>query len=64
MQKWMCLGSMIVAGLVLILCALDLVIGVPFSGEGFGAFLLPDIGGIIASAVLLYLAFDAFKDVK
>jgi hypothetical protein len=61
MQKWMCLGAIGVAGLALLLCALDLVTGIPFGG---GPYLLADIGGIITAGVLIYLGFNAYQDVK
>jgi hypothetical protein len=61
MQKWMCLGAIGVAGLTLLLCLLDLVIQVPFGG---GPFTLADIGGIIASAIVIYLGWNAYQDVK
>lgn len=61
MQKWMCLGAIAVAGLALLLCALDLIAGVPFGGD---AYMLADIGGIVAAGTLIYLAFNAYQDVK
>ena len=61
MQKWMCLGAIGIAGLALLLCLLDLIVGVPFGG---GPYLLADIGGIIAAGVLGYLAWNAYQDVK
>jgi len=61
MQKWMCLGAIGVAGLALLLCVLDLISGVPFGG---GSYVLADIGGIIAAGILIYLAFNAYQDVK
>jgi hypothetical protein len=60
-MKWMCLGTIGVAGLALLLCALDLFTGVPFGG---GPYWLPDIGGILAAGTLIYLGFNAYKDVK
>lgn len=61
MQKWMCLGGIGVAGLALLLCALDLFTGVPFGG---GPYILADIGGIVTAGILGYLAFNAYQDVK
>lgn len=61
MQKWMCLGAMGVAGLALLLCTLDLIIGIPFGG---GPYLLADIGGILTAGILGYLAWNAYQDVK
>lgn len=61
MQKWMCLGAMIVAGLTLILCLMDLIMGKPFGGD---SFMLADIGGILAAGTTAYLGFNAYQDVK
>ncbi|MBO0698979.1 MAG: hypothetical protein J2P46_11340 [Zavarzinella sp.] len=61
MRKWMCLGAIGVAGLALLLCVLDLITGIPFGG---GPYMLADIGGILAAGVLIYLAFNAYQDVK
>lgn len=61
MQKWMCLGAIGVAGLALLLCALDLFTGIPFGG---GSYVLADIGGILTAGILIYLAYNAYKDVK
>ena len=43
------------------LCALDLFTGVPFGG---GPYVLADIGGIVTAGILIYLAFNAYQDVK
>ncbi|WP_020470305.1 hypothetical protein [Zavarzinella formosa] len=61
MQKWMCLGAMIVAGLTLILCLMDLIIGKPFGG---GPYMVADIGAILAAGTTAYLGFNAWQDVK
>jgi hypothetical protein len=63
MQKWMCLGAIGVAGLALLLCALDLFTGIPFRGSS-DAYILADIGGIVTAGVLIYLGFNAYQDVK
>jgi len=60
MEKWLCWGSMGVAGLLLLLFLLDLVMGIPFSGINW----LVDIFGIIASGIVGYLAWDALKDLR
>jgi hypothetical protein len=60
MEKWMCFGSMGVAGLLLLLFLLDLALGVPFGGISK----VVDIFGLIVSALVLYLAYDAFKDLR
>ena len=46
-----------VAGLLLLLFLLDLALGLPF-----GRTIVVDIFGILVSALVLYLAYDAFKD--
>lgn len=63
MQKWMCLGAIGVAGLALLLCALDLFTGIPFRGSS-DAYILADIGAIVAAGVLGYLGWNAYQDVK
>lgn len=60
MEKWLCFGSMGVAGLLVLLFLLDLVAGFPFGR----ASALVDIVGLLASAVVLYLGFDALKDLR
>jgi hypothetical protein len=60
MEKWLCFGSMGVAGLLFLLFLLDLIVAVPFGGASMGV----DIFGILACAVVLYLAYDAFKDLR
>jgi hypothetical protein len=63
MQKWMCLGAIGVAGLALLLAALDLFTGIPFRGSS-DAFILADIGAIVAALILGYLGWNAYQDVK
>ena len=60
MEKWLCWGSLGVAGLMLLLFILDIALGMPFGG------LSPtvDVVGILASAVLLYMAWDALRDLR
>jgi len=60
MEKWLCRGSMGVAGLLLLLFLLDLALGFPFSRVN----LFVDIFGLIASGLVFYLAYDAFKDLR
>jgi hypothetical protein len=68
MEKWMCLGSMIVAGLLLVVFALDLAIGIPFSSstpeKTQSPYFFVDIAGIVASGILGYLGWNAYQDVK
>jgi hypothetical protein len=60
MEKGLCWASMGVAGLLLLLFVLDMVFGIPFSGVST----FVDILGILASGVILYLAWDAFRDLR
>ena len=60
MEKWLCFGSMGVAGLLLLLFLLDAVISIPFGGSS----IVVDIFGIIVCAIVLYLALDAFRDLR
>jgi hypothetical protein len=60
MEKWMCWSAIGVSGLLLVLFILDVAMKIPFGG------LSPvvDIVGAIASAIVLYLAYDALKDLR
>jgi hypothetical protein len=49
-----------VAGLLLLLFLLDMVLQFPFGGSS----IMVDIFGILASGVVLYLGFDALKDLR
>jgi hypothetical protein len=60
MERWMCFGSMGVAGLLLLLFLLDLGLGVPFGGVSK----VVDVFGLLVSGLVLYLAYDAFKDLR
>ncbi|QDT38684.1 hypothetical protein [Stratiformator vulcanicus] len=48
-----------VAGFVALLSLLDLVLGIPFSGQ-----MLMDILFLVGAGILGYLAFDAWQDVN
>ena len=60
MEKWLCFGSMGVAGLLFLLFLLDMVISIPFGGSS----LVVDIFGVVVCALVLFLAFDAFRDLR
>ncbi len=60
MEKWMCWGSMGVAGLLLLLFLLDIFLAVPFGGASY----IVDGAGILACGAVLYLAYDAFRDLR
>jgi len=60
MEKWMCWGSMGVAGLLLLLFVLDMIFSFPFGGVSW----FVDITSILACGLVLYLAFDAMRDLR
>jgi hypothetical protein len=60
MEKGLCWASMGVAGLLLLLFVLDIVTGIPFSKVSP----VVDIIGIVTSGLVLYLAYDAYKDLR
>jgi hypothetical protein len=60
MEKWLCWVSMGVAGLLLLLFLLDLFLSVPFGGISAGV----DVLVVIGCGVVLYLAYDAFRDLR
>ena len=65
MPKILCLLGLVVAGLIGLLFLVDLIMS--FTGSG-GIFsypsLLMDIAFIVASGMLGYLAWSAFKELK
>jgi hypothetical protein len=61
MEKILCYGSLGVAILMLLIFLLDLVAGVPFGG---GPFTTVDVLGLLASAIVIYLALNVKKDLK
>lgn len=60
MEKWFCWSSMGVAGLLLLLFLLDLFTKFPFAGLSTAV----DVVMVIACGIVLYLAWDAFKDLR
>lgn len=64
MEKWLCLGSLGVAAFLLLLFVLDLALGIPFGGSSISGMFVVDIVAIIASALIAYLAYDAWRDVR
>ncbi|MFO0810060.1 MAG: hypothetical protein U0746_15675 [Gemmataceae bacterium] len=61
MEKKLCIASLCIAGLLLLLFILDIAIGIPFGGGS--TFLTIDIVGIVAGVILLYLSWNALRDV-
>jgi hypothetical protein len=60
MEKWLCWVSMGLAGLSLLLFLLDLFLSVPFGGISKTV----DVLIILSCGVVLYLAYDAFRDLR
>jgi hypothetical protein len=60
MEKWMCWGSMGVAGLMILLFVLDLALSFPFGRVSRAV----DILGLLGAAVVVYLAWDASRDLR
>ncbi|AMV27198.1 hypothetical protein VT84_22545 [Gemmata sp. SH-PL17] len=61
MDKALCFGALGVGALMLLVFLLDLVAKVPFGG---GPFVIVDIFGLLASAVVVYLGWNASRDLK
>ncbi|MFL5327803.1 MAG: hypothetical protein ACJ8C4_02725 [Gemmataceae bacterium] len=60
MEKRLCIAAMAVAGLLLLLFLLDLIVHFPFGGGS--TFVTIDVVGVIAGGILLYLSWNALKD--
>ena len=60
MEKWLCWGSLGVAGILLLLFLLDLILGFPFGGIG----LTVNVIGILSCGLVGYLAWESFKELR
>jgi hypothetical protein len=60
MEKWLCWSAIGVAGLMLLLFLLDLILSFPFGGLNS----VVDIFGILASGLVLFLGWDALRDLR
>ena len=60
MSKAMTIFAMVVAGLLTLLFTLDLIVQIPFQG----AKPVMDIGGLIAGAILGYLSYSSFRELR
>ena len=58
MEKWMCLGSMGISGILLVVFALDLIMKIPFGGLSSTV----DIIGIVAAVLITYLGWESFRE--
>ncbi len=70
LPKWLCWGSIGVAGLLTLLFILDLAMGFPFgggfsnTGEYAGDVTVLDILGIITAGIILYLGYNVYRDIR
>ncbi|MCS6849881.1 MAG: hypothetical protein NZ700_01770 [Gemmataceae bacterium] len=67
MARWLCWGSMAVAGILAVLFVLDLVLAtmtlspyLPFGGVSYTI----DVLGTVICALVFYLAWDAWQDIR
>jgi hypothetical protein len=60
MEKWLCWGAIGVAGLMLLLFLLDIIVSIPFGGLSATV----DVFGILASGLVLFLGWDALRDLR
>ncbi|MEQ8209721.1 MAG: hypothetical protein RH917_07800 [Lacipirellulaceae bacterium] len=60
MSKAMTILGMVVAGLLLVVFIMDLALGIPFQG----ANMKMSIGAILASLMLGYASWDAFREIR
>lgn len=60
MEKWLCWGAIGVAGLMLLLFLLDIILSFPFGGLSVTV----DVFGILASGLVLFLGWDAMRDLR
>jgi hypothetical protein len=60
MEKKLCIASMSVAALLLLAFVVDIPLGIPFGGGS--TFLMIDIVGAIVGGLLLYLSWNALRD--
>ncbi len=58
-SKKMLIGSIISAALVALAAAADLVIQMPFAGH-----VVMDITFLVSAALVIYLGYDAYKDLN
>jgi hypothetical protein len=63
MGKAMSVAGMVVGGLVAAMFTLDLLLAFPFGGPSKGGA-LSDIGMALCGAIVAYLGWSAFRDVK
>jgi hypothetical protein len=63
MGKAMSVAGLVVGGLVAVMFTMDLFLAIPFGGPSKGGA-LPDIGLALCGAILAYLGWNAFREIK
>ncbi len=59
MSKAMTIFGMVVAGLLALVFALDMIVGIPFQGANKWGM---DLGALIAAAILGFLSYTTFRE--
>ncbi|MBI1831527.1 MAG: hypothetical protein HYR84_08770 [Planctomycetes bacterium] len=60
MEKWLCWGSLGVAGTLLLLFLADMFVNIPFGGAGY----VVNGIGVVSCGLVAYLAWDSFKELQ
>ena len=60
MEKWLCWAAMGTSGGLLVLFLLDFLTGIPFGKVS----VFVDIVAVIACGIVLFLSWDAFRDLR
>ena len=60
MEKWMCLGALVVSGLLLVLFLIDAIIGFPFGQLSF----FVDILAVLAAGLVGYMSWETYQEFK
>jgi hypothetical protein len=58
MQRALAIAGLVVAGLIALLFAVDLIAGIPFGGKS----MLMDVGTIVAALVLGYMSWNTLRE--
>ena len=65
MDKALCYGALGIGALMMLVFLLDLLVGQPFGGGAQpNQFVTGDIFGLLASAIVVYLGWNASRDLK
>lgn len=60
MEKWFCWGAMGISGLLTALFVVDIAIGMPFMSLSLSV----DVLAIMCCAILFYLGWNAYQDLR